>query len=84
MSGENEEIFEVDLKEAIPSTPYKLRPTGNTENSSIETTIPRPVIEREAKKRNLSIEKFIEEYRAKWYANSFDGLHLKFEKREED
>lgn len=81
---EDEDIVEVNLKEAIPSRSYKLRPTGKSgENSSVETTVPRKVIEREAKKRGLSLDDFIKEYRAVWYANQFDGLHLTFKKKEE-
>jgi len=82
---EDEDTVQINLKEAIASRSYKLRPTGRSgENSSVETTVPRKVIEREARKRGLSLDEFIEEYRAVWYANQFDGLHLTFVEKEEE
>ncbi len=80
MSKEVEEM----LEEAIPSDrKYKLRTTGEN-GSSLETTVPSGVIKREANKRNMSVKDFTEKYRVVWYANSFDGLHLKFVKEEDE
>jgi len=77
---EEEDIDSLDdiLKDAIPSNrKYKLRFTGEN-GSSIETTIPSGVIKREANKRDISVEDFKEKYRVVWYADNFDGLHLRF------
>ena len=81
-----EDVDRIDeiLKEAIPSDrKYKLRFTGEND-SSIETTIPPGVIRREANKRDISVEEFKERYRVVWYANNFDGLHLKFVEAKEE
>nr|QBN22580.1 hypothetical protein [uncultured archaeon] len=81
-----EDVDRIDeiLKEAIPSDrKYKLRFTGEN-GSSIETTIPPGVIRREANKRGISVEEFKQKYRVVWYANNFDGLHLKFVEAEEE
>lgn len=71
--------IELDLAEALEKR-YAIRPTGRPD-STLEVSIPREVIEREARRRKVSVEKFVDEYQAVWYFNSFQGLHLDFEKK---
>jgi hypothetical protein len=59
---------------------YKVRTTGN-QNASIETTIPREAFEREARRQGMTIEEAVSKLRAVWRFNSFQGLHLSFEKK---
>lgn len=60
---------------------YKIRSTGRA-RSSLETTIPREVFEREVRKRGLTIEEGLESLEAVWYYNGFSGLFLTFEEVE--
>ena len=58
---------------------YKIRATGNR-NASIETTIPREAFEREARRQGMTIEEAVNQLTAVWRFNSFQGLHLSFER----
>jgi len=57
---------------------YKVRLTGRF-GSTIETTVPREVFEREARRLGLTVIEALEELVAVWRYDSFDGLHLTFE-----
>ena len=57
---------------------YRVRQTGK-HGASLETTIPREVFEREARKKGMTIKEGLEKLRAVWRYNSFEGLHLNFE-----
>ena len=57
---------------------YKIRTTGR-EGRSIETTIPREVFEREARRFGLTIKQALEKLIVVWRFDSFRGLHLSFE-----
>lgn len=60
---------------------YKIRATGKL-GASLETTIPREVFEREARRQGLSFEQALKKLIAVWRYNSFHGLHLSFEPKE--
>ena len=55
---------------------YKVRLVGD---GGAELTIPMMVLEREAGKYGLSVEEFIQKFRAVAHFNSFDGVYYKFE-----
>lgn len=74
-------IIEYDPKDAIKRT-YRLRTTGR-EGTALETTIPREVVEREARRHSLSVDEFIDQFEVEWAYNSFSGMHLTFIKKEE-
>jgi hypothetical protein len=57
---------------------YKMRALGEDGLNTV-VSIPRPVIEREAKKKGLSVEDFIKTHRAVAHYNSFDGVFYAFE-----
>jgi hypothetical protein len=59
---------------------YKVRLTGRF-GSTIETTVPREVFEREARRLGLTVIEALEELVAVWRYDSFDGLHLTFERK---
>jgi hypothetical protein len=61
---------------------YKIRSVGN-QKASIETTIPREAFEREARKVGMTTQEALSQLVAVWRFNSFKGLHLSFEKKEE-
>lgn len=75
------DVIEIDEKNVIIKK-YSIRRTGN-KGSSLETTIPREVFEREARRMDMSFEEAIEKLDAVWRFNSFHGLHLNFEVKEE-
>ena len=54
---------------------YKLRRTGK-QWLSWETTIPREVIEREARKLGISLDEFENHFEAEWLFDNFAGLYL--------
>jgi len=57
---------------------YKVRMVGP---GSLEATIPRAMVEREARKCKLSIQEFIEVYQVEYRFNDFDGAFLRFKKQ---
>lgn len=59
---------------------YKVRRTGKGKKT-LETSIPREAFDREARKLGLLPEKAIDMLDAVWRYNSFDGLHLSFERK---
>ena len=59
---------------------YKIRPVGN-QGATIETTIPREVFEREARRNGMTIHEALTTLIAVWRFDGFKGLHLSFEKR---
>lgn len=77
----NGEKIELDDSKLIIKR-YTIRKTGRA-GSSIETTIPREVFEREARRMNMTPDEAIENLWAVWRFNSFRGLHLSFEPKEE-
>lgn len=60
---------------------YALRKTGEG-GRSFETTIPREVVEREARGKGLEIDEFLEEYVAEVLYGDFHGVHITFTKGE--
>lgn len=65
-------------KEALRK-PYKMRRNRSGRNS-FTVTMPFEVIEREARKRNMDIDTFIQIYQVVAEYDSFDGVHYTFEK----
>ena len=57
---------------------YKVRLTGRF-GSSIETTVPKEVFEREARRLGLTVREALEKLVAVWRYDSFIGLRLTFE-----
>jgi hypothetical protein len=77
---ENETITINDQK--VIMRRYKVRSVGN-QRASIETTIPREVFEREARQLGMTAQEALTQLIAVWRFDSFKGLHLSFEKKEE-
>jgi len=57
---------------------YKLRTAGDA-GRTIEVSMPRDVIEREARKRGITVGEFIQRFRAIAHFNDFDGVFYVFE-----
>jgi len=75
------ERLSIDRKKALRRH-YALRRTGEG-GKSIETTIPREVVEREARRRGLGVDEFLNEYVAEVLYDDFQGVIVTFAKREE-
>jgi len=72
----SEETIVIVPEEAYKNR-YRIRKTGS-KGASYETTIPKHVIEREARIRGMTVDEFIENYMAEISYNSFRGIHLDF------
>jgi hypothetical protein len=57
---------------------YKMRAVGA--GSSLEATIPRAIVEREARRHNLSVEEFIKAFHVEYLFNDFGGAFVRFRK----
>ena len=75
-------IIKLDDRDLIIKK-YKIRRTGRN-GATIETSIPREVFEREARRLGLSLEEAIRKVNAVWRFNDFHGLHLSFEPKEKE
>lgn len=60
---------------------YRMRMVGP---GSLEATIPRAIVEREARKYELPIEEFIKAYQVQYLYNDFGGAFLRFKRPDED
>lgn len=67
--------------ETLYRKPYKLRLVGK-DLTGIEVTMPRLVIEREARKHNLTVDEFLEQFVAVAHFNSIEGVLYTFEPKE--
>lgn len=58
---------------------YKMRLVGA--GSSLEATIPRAIVEREARNFKLSVEEFIKLFQVEYLFDDFGGAFLRFKKQ---
>ena len=65
--------------ETLYRKPYKIRLVGKN-LAGAEVTIPRIVIEREARKNELTIGEFLEQFVAVAHFNSIEGVLYTFER----
>lgn len=56
---------------------YRLRVTGR-DGRTFETSIPKAVVERGAKKAELSVKEFLKSYKAEWLYDDFGGAFIRF------
>ena len=66
---------EKELQDTYTKT-YRMQISGFGE--TIRTSVPREVVEREAKRRKMSVEDFIKSFRLVWLYNGFDGAWARF------
>jgi len=62
---------------------YIMRTSGKR-SRTIEVTVPRDVIVRQARRVGLSIDEYLKQYRAVAHYNDFDGVYYRFEKHKGD
>jgi len=75
-------VIQIDDKKVFIRK-YKIRLTGR-EGSTLQTSIPREVFEREARRLGLSYKEALAKLRAVWRFNDFAGLYLNFEPVQEN
>ena len=67
-----------DIIEDAYSKTYKMRIVGEV---SVEVTLPRAIVEREARKVGLTVVEFIEQYRVEYLFDDFGGAFLRFKEK---
>jgi len=75
------ETISLDDKKLIVKK-YKLR-TAGAQGATIEITLPKGAVERDARRLGLSEEEAVEKLVGVWRYDSFPGLHLSFETKKE-
>lgn len=75
------EIIDEIVRDAYVKS-YKMRMVGA--GSSLETTIPRAIVEREARRHGLSMEEFIKVFQVEYRFNDFGGAFLRFKRQPTD
>ncbi len=70
-------MIQEDMNNGYRKT-YKMRAVGE-EGLNIIVSIPHQVIEREARKHNITVTEFLDKYRAVAVYNGFEGIHYSFE-----
>lgn len=82
MFGENSSTSKRDIVAELVADAYiksyKMRLVGP---GSLEATIPRAIVEREARRYKLSIEEFIKLYQVEYLFNDFGGAFIRFRKQ---
>jgi len=61
---------------------YRMQIAGLGE--TIRTSVPKEVVEKEAKRHGLKVEEFVKKFRVSWLYNGFDGAWARFVPREEN
>ena len=60
---------------------YRMQATGAT-GKTIRTSVPSEVVEREARRCNMTVKEFIKKFRVCWLFNGFEGAWAKFVPKE--
>jgi hypothetical protein len=68
----------IEDKDAIIKR-YRVRSTGK-HGATLETSIPREVFEREARRQNMTVQEALRNLIAVWHYDGFHGLFLTFQK----
>jgi hypothetical protein len=75
-------LREITIREGeVLKRTYQVRKTGRR-GKSLETTIPREVFDREARRLGLSPEDAVSKVNAVWFFDGFEGLYLFFQLKE--
>ena len=76
------ETVMIDLNKTFTRV-YQLRPTGEVGSTTVESSIPREPLEREAKSRGIAIAEFIRNYEIEWHYGDFPGLYVSFRQKDQ-
>jgi len=56
---------------------YRMQATG-AGGKTIRTSVPCEVVEKEARRRNMTIDEFVASYKLEWLYNGFEGAWARF------
>jgi len=56
---------------------YRMQATG-ADGDTVRVSVPREVVEKEARRLGLSIKQFVSHYRIQWLFNGFEGAWARF------
>lgn len=73
------EEIRINLTNAL-TRQYSFRRAGKN-GQFIEIGVPRDVLEREARRKGMSLDQFLKVYSGQWFFNEFEGLLLRPNKR---
>ena len=77
MSSENTEEALLDTYQKS----YRMQTVG-TDGNTVRTSVPREVIEREARKHGLTVDEFVTKFKLVWLYDGFPGIYARFERIE--
>lgn len=60
---------------------YRMQATG-AGGETIRTSVPREIVEREARSRGLTVKEFVKQFKVCWLFNGFEGAWARFVKKE--
>ena len=60
---------------------YRMQATGAT-GRTIRTSVPSEIVEKEARRLEMSVKEFISHFRVMWLYNGFEGAWAKFVPKE--
>jgi len=66
-----------DELQDVHTKTFRMQATG-ADGRTVRVSIPRYVVRREADKRGLELEQFLEEFRIEWLYDGFDGAYARF------
>jgi hypothetical protein len=72
------EVVNIDLRETFKGR-YRMRRTGPTSKFNVVTSIPPPVVQREAESHGLSMDEFVKRFEAVVHYGGFKGVYITFE-----
>ena len=75
MSNENQ-IPEVKERESYIKI-YRMQATG-ADGQTVRVSVPREVVEKEARRLEIGVKDFIANYRIQWLFNGFEGAWARF------
>lgn len=61
---------------------YRMQATG-ADGDTVRVSVPREIVEKEARRLDLSIKEFAKHYRIQWLYNGFEGAWAKFISKED-
>lgn len=65
----------INIKDSL-SQEYNFRRAGRN-GEVIQIVVPKLVLEREARKKGMSLDQFLKAYSGQWFFNEFEGLLLR-------
>jgi len=62
---------------------YRMQATG-AGGDTVRTSVPKQVVEREARRRDMTIQEFVKHFKVQWLYNGFEGAWARFIPKDDD